>query len=121
MTQARTILVVEDQDQVRTMVVRILCAEGFRVVEAADGLQALALLDKRTDVDLVLSDIVMPRMDGLQLAAHLSGKSKTPVLLMTGYTDQHWSHPAPVPVLYKPLSPELLTAEIKRIIEARAA
>jgi CheY-like chemotaxis protein len=81
-----TLLVVEDQDDVREMIVRSLVQEGYRVVAADDGVQALALLTSERGVDLVITDIGLPNMGGLQLAKRLTRVARPPVLLfISGY------------------------------------
>jgi CheY-like chemotaxis protein len=115
MSKSRTVLVVEDQDQVRAITVRGLIEEGYRVVQARDGLEALEVLKTET-VDLVLTDVVMPNMDGFQLAAHLSAISKVPILLMTGYGEGHTV--AAAPILFKPFSPTTLSAEVQRLLDS---
>jgi two-component system response regulator (stage 0 sporulation protein F) len=120
MSQPKKLLVVEDQEEVRTILVRILSEQGYSVMEAAHGRQALERLETEPGVDLVLSDIVMPVMDGFELAAHLAMR-KTPILFMTGYGQQHWYEAVPGPVLLKPFSHEVLCAEVKRILETPAS
>jgi CheY-like chemotaxis protein len=115
MPKSRTVLVVEDQDQVRAIAVRALMEAGYRVLQARDGLEALEVL-KTESVDLVLTDVVMPNMDGFQLATHLSAISKVPILLMTGYGERHTVSPAPI--LYKPFTPTTLSAEVQRLLDA---
>ena len=82
------ILIAEDDDSVRAFVARALAMDGHGVFEAADGEQGLAMLPG-AQPDLLLSDIRMPGMDGIELAkaAH-SALPGLPVLLMTGYADQ---------------------------------
>jgi len=117
MPQPKKLLVVEDQDEVRSILVRILSDEGYHVIEASDGRQAVKFLDSEIGVDLVLTNIVMPGMDGLELAAQVLSKSRTPILFMTGYGQQHWYEPVPGPVLWKPFSPAVLCAEVRRVLE----
>ena len=79
-----TILVVEDEDAVRRLVVRILTREGYSVLEAPDGAGALeAWAEHQGDIDLVLTDVVMPGMSGKELAERLEVKP----VFMSGYTD----------------------------------
>ncbi len=82
------ILVVDDEDGIRRSAGRVLRRSGYAVEEAADGVQALALLDRAENpFDLVLSDLVMPRMGGLALYEKLRARAgDTRVLLMSGYT-----------------------------------
>ncbi len=85
-----TILLVDDDDGVRTFVRRALEIDGFAVHEAADGAAALDLLrGPAREADLVLSDIVMPVMDGIALALNVAReRPELPVMLMTGYANQ---------------------------------
>src|SRR3954467_15077392 len=83
----RTILLVEDHDPLRAMTARTLADRGYRVLEACDGSAALELLVSGVQVDLVLTDIVMPRMDGYQLAASLRARwPPAPTLSLCGHT-----------------------------------
>src|SRR5439155_1704050 len=83
-----TILVVEDDDQLRRSVKRILEAAGYQIVTAADGLEALEALRQTTGVRLVFSDLVMPRLGGRALydAARREAHT-TPFLFASGYSD----------------------------------
>jgi two-component system, cell cycle sensor histidine kinase and response regulator CckA len=85
-----TILLVEDERPVRSTVRRLLERHGYKVLEAANGRDALSLLAARDgEIDLVLSDMVMPGMGGVELANRVRAQTpKLPVLLMTGYTEE---------------------------------
>jgi len=85
-----TILLVEDERPVRSTVRRLLERHGYRVLEAANGLDALELVTSRAgEINLVLSDMVMPGMGGTELAGRVRAIApKLPVLLMTGYTEE---------------------------------
>jgi nitrogen-specific signal transduction histidine kinase len=85
-----TILLVEDERPVRSTVRRLLERHGYRVLEAANGLDALELVTSRaSEINLVLSDMVMPGMGGTELAGRVRVIApKLPVLLMTGYTEE---------------------------------
>jgi CheY-like chemotaxis protein len=84
------ILVAEDEETVRALVGRALNRDGHEVVAAADGAEALDLLQREQGrFDLLLTDIKMPMMDGLALAlATARDFPALPILLMTGYADQ---------------------------------
>jgi PAS domain S-box-containing protein len=86
--RGETVLVVEDQPEVRQMAVRVLREAGFATIEAADGVEALGLLDgNHRAVQLALVDLALPNMDGLSFAQALQGiRPAMPVLFMTGYT-----------------------------------
>jgi CheY-like chemotaxis protein len=85
-----TVLLVEDEDVVRAGIRRLLEREGYNVVEAQNGAQALQLLDTTADqVALVLTDLRMPVMDGRQLAAALARlRPNLPIVFMSGFTAQ---------------------------------
>ena len=82
-----TILIVDDEPTIRAFVSNILKIEGYQVIEAADGLDALEQVQRRgTPVDLVLTDIRMPRLDGVALARSLHNLyPRLPVLYISGY------------------------------------
>jgi two-component system, cell cycle sensor histidine kinase and response regulator CckA len=85
------VLVVEDEDAIRGSIRRLLQREGYTVLEASNGAEALELLeDKATDqVALVLTDLRMPGMDGRQLAAALARRRPSlPIVFMSGFTAQ---------------------------------
>jgi CheY-like chemotaxis protein len=81
-----TILVVEDEDAVRAVACRILRRHGYEVIEPSSATEALAIALER-DIDLVLTDVVMPHMSGRELAEALrEAKPELPVLFMSGYS-----------------------------------
>jgi len=78
------ILVIDDDDFFREVLVQMLQKDGHQVTEARDGVQALALLP-RTHPDLILTDILMPHMDGVEFITELSRQSNnTPIIAMSG-------------------------------------
>jgi signal transduction histidine kinase len=83
----RTVLLVEDEEMVRNLCATVLRAAGYRVLEAADGRQALAIA-KSADIDLLLTDVVMPGLNGPEVYERLGGiASGPPVLFMSAYSD----------------------------------
>jgi CheY-like chemotaxis protein len=118
--QSPTILVVEDVAVVRQMLVRALLEEGgYRVMQAGDGVEALAIRKADPTIDLVVTDIAMPNLGGLGLAAHVTLIARPPVFLfITGY-DQN---PSEVPgvLLTKPFAPPILLAEVRRLLATTA-
>ncbi len=84
-----TILVVEDAEPIRRMVAQMLMQSGYNSLEAGDGADALTVLDSHSDtVDLVLTDLLMPRMTGAELAEHLARlRPGLPILFMSGYSE----------------------------------
>jgi PAS domain S-box-containing protein len=83
----RTVLVVEDDDMVRLVYRKVLSGAGYRVLEAGDGVDALRLSDEHTgDVDLLLTDVIMPRMGGRETADRLRQRRPgLPVLYVSGF------------------------------------
>jgi len=86
---SETILVVEDQDDVREMAVGVLEDLGYRVVQAASGQDALEVLEASSDIDLIFTDIVMPGgMDGARLAERAKAiRPELPILYTSGYAE----------------------------------
>lgn len=114
-----TILVVEDESGVRIMVSRVLRARGYEVLEARHGLDALILLETRGgSVDLVISDVLMPGLNGDALARRLAvTHPHIPVILMSGYPGEGADLGD---VLLKPFSADQLLARVRKAL-ARAA
>ena len=115
--QSRTILLVEDHDNLRQELVRGLRADGYRVLEARDGELALSVLASGFPIDLVVTDVVMPNMGGLELAAVLNAMRHPPMLLlMSAYAFEPWGLPGRL--LRKPFLPSELVAEVRRLLPA---
>jgi PAS domain S-box-containing protein len=120
--RAPLILVAEDEPAVRAVAERCLVQRGYRVASAKDGEAALALARQLTDIDLLLTDVVMPGMNGRQLADAMRGMHpETPVLFMTGYTDditlRLGIETHQVRILSKPFTPEGLASAVEEAIE----
>jgi two-component system, chemotaxis family, chemotaxis protein CheY len=117
-----TILAVDDSASMRQMVAFTLKGAGFEVVEAADGNEALDLA-KRKSVNLVLSDVNMPNMDGITLIRRLRevpAYKYTPMLMLTtesaGDKKQEGKAAGATGWIVKPFSPEQLLATINRVL-----
>jgi two-component system cell cycle sensor histidine kinase/response regulator CckA len=117
---SETILVVEDESGIRELACAFLRVNGYFVLEAKDGLEALDVVARHQGtVDLVLSDIVMPRMGGPELVGRLKAlHPETRVIFMSGYaeysgTDPRQTSPLP-PVLQKPFSVGSLVEKIRQ-------
>ncbi|HEY8153687.1 MAG TPA: ATP-binding protein [Myxococcota bacterium] len=124
---SETILLVEDQDGLRSGLGRILASAGYRVLEAADGVQALEVVTRRgEDVQLVVTDVVMPRMGGFELAEGLSVVRPGVAILFVSGQLRHPSLqgrelPAGASVLEKPFSAGDLRRQVRQLLDARAA
>ncbi|HEX6588163.1 MAG TPA: response regulator, partial [Longimicrobiales bacterium] len=122
-----TILLVEDERAVRAMATRILERGGYRVLEAANGVEALDVLSSalETPPDLVVTDVVMPLMGGRELAEHIARlRPGTPLLFMSGYTDDVVLQRGIIAdgrqFLAKPYSPDELLERVATLMPARA-
>ncbi|MCM2333414.1 MAG: ATP-binding protein, partial [Anaeromyxobacteraceae bacterium] len=118
------VLVVEDEPQVRALAARALAERGYQVLTAGDGDAALALLAREAPVDLVLTDVVMPHMGGVDLAARLRERTPPPaVLFMSGYVDRgslgRNALPEDAPFLHKPFTPAALANKVREVLDAR--
>jgi PAS domain S-box-containing protein len=120
-----TILLVEDEEAVRMFAEHVLTEAGYRVVTAADGEEALHLAEKLLDqINLVLTDVVMPRMSGRQLveAVHKL-RPNLKVLYMSGYTDdavlRHGVLTAEAAFLQKPFSGGVLSQKVNEVMNGK--
>jgi CheY-like chemotaxis protein len=116
-----TVMVVDDEAFMRILCRRMLEAEGYRVREAADGLDAIAALLEHGPVDAVITDLQMPNMDGLALATYLASQSpRIPILLMSGFDQHHDKVRALGPVLLKPFGSAQLVEGLRRVLGTQA-
>jgi len=119
-----TVLLVEDAAAVRAVTRQVLQRQGYNVLEASDGEDALHLAARyQGTIDLVLTDVVMPRAGGRELAERLlTVRPDTRVLYMSGYTDdsvvRHGILEGGVAYLQKPFSPEGLARKVREVLDA---
>jgi two-component system cell cycle sensor histidine kinase/response regulator CckA len=124
---AETILLVEDQPQVRKYAKRSLLGLGYRVLEAEDAVTAMKVFEAQAAVDLLFSDIVMPGdMNGRKLARWvLQRRPRVKVLLTTGFSDQKAGERSVVnggfPLLSKPYTEEKLAKAVRTVLDAKMA
>jgi len=118
-----TILVVEDESEVRVLVRQILQQRGYRVIEAASPREALHLVNRAaTPVDLLLTDVIMPQMTGRALADLVTADQPAlPVLFMSGYADsavvEHGVLQTGRAYLQKPFTPAQLARVVRRVLD----
>ena len=119
-----TVLVAEDEDAVRSLVVEVLAGCGYNVLAAASGHEALDLCRRRRGrVDLLLTDVVMPGMNGPELARQISAlQPEARVLFMSGYTDKAITNSCPgLELIQKPFNPAALARKVREVLDASRA
>ncbi len=122
-----TILVVEDEEVVRNLACRGLREQGYTVLEAKHGREALDLIERNHQtIDLVISDVVMPELSGRELGTRLAVlRPGLPILYMSGYTGedviQRGLLEPGVPFQPKPFTPEGLARKVREMLDSRAA
>src|SRR5581483_6374550 len=117
-----TVLLVEDEDAVRALAREVLRRHGYVVLEAKHGVEALRLAERHPDeVHLLITDVVMPHMDGSELARRLSAdRPRMKVLFMSGYRDRAPLHQEPTvdaPLVQKPFTPETLARRVRSVLD----
>jgi signal transduction histidine kinase len=123
-TAAEVILVVEDEDRVRQMSVQLLKDLGYTVIHASDAKRALAMLETDVSFDLLFTDVVMPDMNGKQLADRVRElRPGVKVLYTTGYTRNAVIHNGmldrDVSFLPKPFTIQQLATKVRQVLEQR--
>jgi signal transduction histidine kinase/ActR/RegA family two-component response regulator len=118
-----TVLIAEDERALRRLAATVLGQAGYRTLEASDGQQALDMFTVHSrSIVMVVSDVVMPRMGGIELAKRLrQSHPKLPILFVTGYVEQSdalHDSASGAPVLLKPFSPEALLRAVSSALQA---
>src|SRR5439155_16709390 len=121
-----TVLLVEDEDEVRKLAMRILERGGYKVLEGRNAGEALLIAERYPgEIHLLLTDVVMPRVNGRELAERLAGiRPHMRTLYMSGYTDDHMRRcgvkRASMALLQKPFTPLSLAARAREVLDAPA-
>jgi CheY-like chemotaxis protein len=124
---SETILLVEDDPAVRGLTYEVLAESGYRVLQAASGPEAIALVESdATRIDLLLTDVVMPRMNGRDLARRLQEmRPGLATLYMSGYAPGAIVHQGVLDpglaFIAKPLRPADLIRKVREVLDARPA
>jgi len=120
-----TILIVDDEEAVRELVARVLGEQGYRILVASDGESALKMCESyRDDVDVILTDVVMPRMSGKELAEKaLKLKPEAKVIYMSGYSEHAILGQGAIgeraDFIQKPASLTALTQKVRQVLDRR--
>jgi two-component system cell cycle sensor histidine kinase/response regulator CckA len=126
-SHGETILLVDDEPQVVALVREMLTREGYKVLGAGDGEEALRIFEaNQSEIDLLLTDIVMPQLNGRELADRI--KAKQPglrVLYMSGFMKEailkyYGISITGIPFLQKPFTREMLARKVREVLDAPA-
>ncbi len=120
-----TVLVVDDESRMRKLVKDFLVKKEFDVIEAADGEKALDIFFEKKDIDLIILDVMMPKMDGWQVCKEIRQYSKIPIIMLTAKTDEHDElqgfNLGVDEYISKPFSPKILVARVEAILRRTAS
>jgi CheY-like chemotaxis protein len=116
------VLVVEDNEALRGLVVMVLEQKGYSVLTASNGLEGLMVYSSyRARLDLVLTDIDMPQMNGMQLAERIRAQDPDrKIIFMSGRAPEHPGGLAGCKVLSKPFQPAQLIATVECVLQTQA-
>lgn len=114
------ILVVDDESRMRKLVRDFLGREGYTVLEAGDGMEAMELFYEHKDVALVILDVMMPKMDGWQVCREIRQSSQTPIIMLTARSEERDELQGfglgVDEYISKPFSPKILVARVEAIL-----
>lgn len=114
------IMVVDDESRMRKLVRDFLTREGFNVIEAGDGEEAVDLFYENKDVALIILDVMMPKMDGWQTCREIRAESKVPIIMLTAKGDEQDELKGfdlgVDEYISKPFSPKILVARVEAIL-----
>jgi hypothetical protein len=121
---SETILLVDDEEGVRKLVSAVLRSNGYDVLEASSGGAALGVYEKNGHkIDMVVTDIVMPQMNGFELGRELSARTPAlKILYMSGFRDNaigESSGELPKAFLHKPFTPDALLSKVREVLDAK--
>ncbi|KMZ52534.1 DNA-binding response regulator [Dorea sp. D27] len=114
------ILVVDDESRMRKLVRDFLGREGYTVLEAGDGMEAMELFYEHKDVALIILDVMMPKMDGWQVCREIRQSSQTPIIMLTARSEERDELQGfglgVDEYISKPFSPKILVARVEAIL-----
>ena len=114
------ILVVDDESRMRKLVKDFLGREGYQVLEAGDGLEAMETFYAEKDIALIILDVMMPKMDGWQTCREIRQSSKVPIIMLTARGDERDElqgfNLGVDEYISKPFSPKILVARVNALL-----
>lgn len=114
------ILVVDDESRMRKLVKDFLARQGYTVLEAADGMEAMDYFYADKDIALIILDVMMPRMDGWQVCREIRMHSKVPIIMLTARSEERDElqgfNLGVDEYISKPFSPKILVARVEAIL-----
>ena len=114
------ILVVDDESRMRKLVKDFLAREGYVVLEAGDGMEAMDIFYAQRDIALVILDVMMPKMDGWQVCREIREESKVPIIMLTARAEERDElqgfELGVDEYISKPFSPKILVARVGAIL-----
>ena len=114
------ILVVDDESRMRKLVKDFLTREGYMVIEAGDGMEAMDIFYGEKDIALVILDVMMPKMDGWQVCREIRELSKVPIIMLTARSEERDElqgfELGVDEYISKPFSPKILVARVNAIL-----
>ena len=114
------ILVVDDESRMRKLVKDFLVRQGYTVLEAADGMEAMDYFYEDKDIALIILDVMMPKMDGWQVCREIRMHSKVPIIMLTARSEERDELQGfdlgVVEYISKPFSPKILVARVEAIL-----
>ena len=114
------ILVVDDESRMRKLVREFLTREGYTVLEAGDGMEAMDVFYEDKDIALIILDVMMPKMDGWQVCREIRESSKVPIIMLTARSEERDKlqgfELGVDEYISKPFSPKILVARVNAIL-----
>lgn len=124
MAEKCKILIVDDESRMRKLVKDFLVKSEYQVLEAENGEEALDVFFAQNDIDLVILDVMMPKMDGWQVCREIRGVSKVPIIMLTAKSDERDEllgfELGIDEYISKPFSPKILVARVEAILRRAA-
>jgi len=119
------ILIAEDEENIRKLVTNYLVNEGFKVIQAADGQEAIEKYENNDDFVLIMLDVMMPGLDGYEVCKYIRHRSETPILMLTAATTENDELTGfkcgADEYISKPFSPTILVTRVKNILRRTAS